>query len=128
MKNLTDFRKTVETACGSVPVNNVAKRSQVGWDEVICNLRSSFGKKCRGDITLFTEVGIYNLSSLITTINNAITLMWLVLSSPNFSITNLKVILLHEKLLQFDWLGAVTFQLNLKYLQVKITNLLRVVV
>ena len=124
MKNLTDFRKTVETACGSVPVNNVAKRSQVGWGGVICNLRSSFGKKCRGDITLFTEVGIYNLSSLITTFNNAITLMWLVLSSPNFNITNLKVILLHEKLLQFDWLGAVTFQLNLKYLHVKITNLL----
>ena len=26
-------------------------------------------------------------------------------------------ILLHEKLLQFDWLRAVVFQLNLKYLQ-----------
>ena len=37
-------------------------------------------------------------------------------------------ILLHEKLLQFDWLRAVIFQLNLKYLHVKITNLLRVVV
>ena len=37
-------------------------------------------------------------------------------------------ILLHEKFLQFDWLRAVAFQLNLKYLQVKITNLLRVVV
>ena len=37
-------------------------------------------------------------------------------------------ILLHEKFLQFDWLGAVVFQLNLKYLHVKITNLLRVVV
>ena len=37
-------------------------------------------------------------------------------------------ILLHEKLLQFDWLRAVVFQLNLKYLHVKITNLLRVVV
>ena len=34
----------------------------------------------------------------------------------------------HEKFLQFDWLGAVVFQLNLKYLHVKITNLLRVVV
>ena len=30
--------------------------------------------------------------------------------------------------LQFDWLRAVVFQLNLKYLYVKITNLLRVVV
>ena len=36
--------------------------------------------------------------------------------------------LLHEKLLQFDWLRALVFQLNLKYLHVKITNLLRVVV
>ena len=38
------------------------------------------------------------------------------------------VILLHEKCLQFDWLRAVVFQLNLKYIHVKITNLLRVVV
>ena len=37
-------------------------------------------------------------------------------------------ILLHEKFLQFDWLRAAVFQLNLKYLHVKITNLLRVVV
>ena len=37
-------------------------------------------------------------------------------------------ILLHEKLLQFDWLRAVVFQLNLKYLHVKITKPLRVVV
>ena len=40
----------------------------------------------------------------------------------------LTFILLHEKCLQFDWLRAVVFQLNLKYLHVKITNLLRVVV
>ena len=38
------------------------------------------------------------------------------------------VILLHEKFLQFDWLRAVVFQLNLKYLHVKITNRLQVVV
>ena len=37
-------------------------------------------------------------------------------------------ILLHEKFLQFDWLRAVVFQLNLKYLHVKVTNLLWVVV
>ena len=37
-------------------------------------------------------------------------------------------ILLHEKFLQSDWLRAVVFQLNLKYLHVKITNLLWVVV
>ena len=33
-----------------------------------------------------------------------------------------------RKFLQFDWLRAVVFQLDLKYLHVKITNLLRVVV
>ena len=37
-------------------------------------------------------------------------------------------ILLHEKFLQFDWLIAVVFQLNLKYLHVKITKPLRAVV
>ena len=37
-------------------------------------------------------------------------------------------ILLHEKFLQFDWITAVVFQFHLKYLHVKITNLLRVVV
>ena len=41
---------------------------------------------------------------------------------------NKNFILLQEKLLQFDWLTAVVFQLNLKYLHVKITNLLWVVV
>ena len=29
-------------------------------------------------------------------------------------------LLLHEKFLQFDWLGAVVFQLNLKYAHVKL--------
>ena len=38
------------------------------------------------------------------------------------------VTLQHEKFLQFDWLIPVVFQLNLKYLHVKITNLLWVVV
>ena len=37
-------------------------------------------------------------------------------------------ILLHEKFLQFDWLRAVVFQLNLKHPHVKITKPLRVVV
>ena len=37
-------------------------------------------------------------------------------------------ILLHAKFQQFEWLSAVVFQLNLKHLQLKITNLLRVVV
>ena len=43
-----------------------------------------------------------------------------------FNITPL--ILLHEKFLKFDWLRAVVFQLSLKYLHVKITTPLRVVV
>ena len=34
------------------------------------------------------------------------------------------IIQLHGKFLQFDWLRAVVFQLNLKYLRVKIINLL----
>ena len=38
------------------------------------------------------------------------------------------VILLHDKFVQFDWLRAVVFQLNLKYLHVKITNLFGVAV
>ena len=38
------------------------------------------------------------------------------------------IILLHGKFLQFDLLRAVVFQLNLKYLDVKITKPLRVVV
>ena len=37
-------------------------------------------------------------------------------------------LLLHEKFLQSDWFRGVVFQLNLKYLHVKITNVLRVVV
>ena len=39
-------------------------------------------------------------------------------------VTIIIIILLHEKFLQFDWLRAVVFQLNLKYLHVKITKLL----
>ena len=37
----------------------------------------------------------------------------------DLSIKN-KFILLHEKLLQFDWLRTVVFQHNLKYLHVKL--------
>ena len=33
--------------------------------------------------------------------------------------------MMREKFLQFDWLWAVVFLLNLRYLHVKITNLLR---
>ena len=38
------------------------------------------------------------------------------------------LMLLHEKFLQFDWLRAVAFPLNLKYLDLKITDCLWVVV
>ena len=38
------------------------------------------------------------------------------------------VMLLHEKFLQFDWLKAVVFGINLKNRHVKIRKLLRVVV
>ena len=40
----------------------------------------------------------------------------------------MQFILVHEKFLQFDWLRELVFQLNLKYLHVRITNLLWVVV
>ena len=43
-------------------------------------------------------------------------------------ICNTKKVFSCENFLQFDWLRPVIFQLNLKYLHVKITNLLRVVV
>ena len=49
-------------------------------------------------------------------------------SAVSQELMDYKLILLHEKFLQFDWLRAVVFQLNLKYLHVKITNLVRVVV
>ena len=51
------------------------------------------------------------------------------ISNCLFSVT-MSVLLweLHEKFLQFDWIRAVAFQLNLKYLHVKITNLLLAVV
>ena len=39
----------------------------------------------------------------------------------------LEFILLNEKFLQFDWLRAVVFQLNSKYLHVKISKPSRVV-
>ena len=51
------------------------------------------------------------------------------LSSPQRLPLGIPVtILLHEKLLEIHWLRAVVFQLNMKYLHVKITKLLRVVV
>ena len=51
-----------------------------------------------------------------------------VLSFAYFSDAITSVLLLHEKFVQFDRLRAVVFHLNLKYLHVKITKFLRVVV
>ena len=59
------------------------------------------------------------------------TVFWLVVllsRTSAFSARSKRVILLDEIFLQVDWLRAVVFQLNLKYLHVKITNLLWVVV
>ena len=44
--------------------------------------------------------------------------------NPKFIIT---LILLQDKFLQFDWLRAVVLKLNLRYLHVKVTTLLWVV-
>ena len=49
-------------------------------------------------------------------------------SAVSQELMDYKLILLHEIFLQFDWLRAVVFQLNLKNLHVKISNLLGVVV
>ena len=62
-----------------------------------------------------------------------ITAFWLFLKTSislrlRLNPENTNIILLHEKFLQFDWLRAVVFQLNLKYLHVKITKQLMVVV
>ena len=43
-------------------------------------------------------------------------------------VITITTIILYEKFLQFNWLRTVVFQLILKYLHVKITNLLQVVV
>ena len=62
---------------------------------------------------------VFYFNSIITTLK---------MDNRNNNNLILHIILLHEKFLQFDWLRGVVFQLNLKYLHVKITNLLAVVV
>ena len=75
-------------------------------------------------LNTYKKVNLFNRRvTVITTIYASITITF---SHPVRGIYFF--ILLYEKLLQFDWLRAVVFQLNLKYLHVKITNLLRVVV
>ena len=46
----------------------------------------------------------------------------------HMSVKNLSSYTTTSKFLQVDWLRVVVFQLSLKYLHVKITNLLRVAV
>ena len=56
--------------------------------------------------------------------NSRFTVCWLVfllLRTSAFSARSKRVILLDEIFLQVDWLGAVVFQLNLKYLHVKLS-------
>ena len=64
-----------------------------------------------------SQLAGFSLGSYFATISNCI--------CKNAVVT---FILQHEKFLQFHWLRAVVFKLNLKYLHVKIANLLRVVV
>ena len=57
---------------------------------------------------------------------NILTPFRLRLVNSIFLLSFLRLILLPEKFLQLDWLRAVVFQLNLKYLHGKITKALRV--
>ena len=75
------------------------------------------------------------MHSLITAIKKYLFTSFIVVLIYHYDITNNSYfclvfisILLHEKFLQFDWLRAVVFQLNLKHLLVKITKPSRVVV
>ena len=78
-------------------------------------------KKKEVNKKLNTKEGTYgHMSKKLKTIE----IVALKLISPTFS----KFILLRERFLQFDWLRAVVFQLNLQYLHVKMTTLMRVVV
>ena len=74
-------------------------------------------------LNTYNKVNLFNRGvTVITTIYASITITF---SHPVRGIYFF--ILLYEKLLQFDWLRAVVFQLHLKHLHVKIRNLLRVV-
>ena len=66
--------------------------------------------------------GKLNRSSIKIVTKRETQLCWQIFCTTLNCINN--VILLNEKFLQFDWFGAVVFQLNLKSLHVKITNLL----
>ena len=74
-------------------------------------------------MTVFTEF----VNTLYTFLNRCIHTAIFNSNYKNVQ-TIMIIMLLHEKFLQFDWLRAVVFQLNLKYPHVKITNFLRVVV
>ena len=59
----------------------------------------------------------FDLRSLSPALRN----LWLLLVIIVVVVVS-SLILIHEKFLQFDWLRAVVFQLNLKYLHVRITD------
>ena len=75
-------------------------------------------------------IGCVSSPSLVKTEKMAESFTLIVKKRPIYSLKMAitAIILLHEKFLQFNWLTAFVFQLNLKYLHVKITNPLRVVV
>ena len=74
------------------------------------------------------DAKLIDFSEIYQTKSSEIGCFLLIVSWRSFPPEIARVILLHEKFLQFDWLRVVVFQLDLKYLHVKITNLLRVVV
>ena len=75
-------------------------------------------------------IGCVSSPSLVKTEKMAESFTLIVKKTPIYSLKMAitAIILLHEKFLQFNWLTAFVFQLNSKYLHVKITNPLRVVV
>ena len=83
-------------------------------------------------LVIFQVPGLGHIPSLVKSmsssndavIKSAVQVVYTLSSNEVQFVSVQYFILLHEKFLQFDWLRAVVFQLNLKYLHVKITNLL----
>ena len=93
-------------------VNLLVKRAACG------SVRKSLGQT---PFFLFVQMALLTQAGCILNLMHVL-ILYLLRTSESLCIT--VIILLHEKFLQSDWLRAVVFQLNLKYLHVKITNLL----
>ena len=86
-------------------------------------------------LVIFQVPGLGHIPSLVKSmsssndavIKSAVQVVYTLSSNEVLFVFLQSFILLHVKFLQFDWLRAVVFELNLKYLLVKITNLLQVV-